>query len=71
MAGPAMAMVCMGLLWLAGVGLFVLACRWSAAEPRRAREARRIATWLRAAPWMSAVGALVLVAGAGLLLLVP
>ncbi|MEU4805053.1 hypothetical protein [Actinosynnema sp. NPDC023587] len=68
MAGPAVGLVCAGLLWLAGLGLFVLACRWSAAEPRREREARRIAAWLRAAPWVSVAGALVVVAGAGLLL---
>ncbi|MFD7654170.1 hypothetical protein ACFV4N_09355 [Actinosynnema sp. NPDC059797] len=56
-----------GLLWLAGFGVFALACRWSAAEPHRLRDARRIAAWQRVGPWLFAAGSLLAVAGAGLL----
>lgn len=56
-----------GLLWLAGFGVFVLACRLAAAEPHRVRDARRIAAWQRVGPWVLAASALLAAAGGGLL----
>ncbi|MFT7834688.1 hypothetical protein Q5530_00880 [Saccharothrix sp. BKS2] len=60
-------LVCTGLLWLGGFGVFALACRWSAAEPHRLRDARRIAAWQRLGPWVLTASSLLAVAGAGLL----
>ncbi|QFZ21666.1 hypothetical protein [Saccharothrix syringae] len=60
-------LACTGLLWLAGFGLFALACRLSATEPHRVRDARRIAAWLRAGPWLLAASCLLAATGAGLL----
>ncbi|XVS60738.1 hypothetical protein ACQPYE_20725 [Actinosynnema sp. CA-299493] len=60
-----------GLVWLLGLGVFALACRWSAAEPRGARAARRIAAWQRASPHVLATCALLAATGAALLVAYP
>lgn len=49
----------LALLVMIGVGVFVVACRLSAGEPRRAADARRIARRLRAAPWVVGASAIV------------
>ncbi|RKT56266.1 hypothetical protein [Saccharothrix australiensis] len=71
MTGLGAALTGTGLTWLLGLGVFALACRVSATEPRGSRVARRIAAWQRAVPWAAATCAVFVVTGAGLLLTSP
>ncbi|MBB5960084.1 hypothetical protein FHS29_006707 [Saccharothrix tamanrassetensis] len=67
MTGFGAALAGTGLVWLAGLGVFALACRLSAAEPRGPRDTRRIAAWQRGCPWATAVGVAVVTVGLVLL----
>jgi hypothetical protein len=60
-----------GLVWLGGLGVFALACKVSATEPRGWREARRIAAWRRVGPHVRAVCSLPAAVGAVLLVVYP
>ncbi|PRY39583.1 hypothetical protein [Umezawaea tangerina] len=56
-----------GLAAVAGLLVFLLACRLAEGGPLRPRDARRIAAWRRAAPWLLAVSAATAAVGLGLL----
>ncbi|WP_367128425.1 hypothetical protein [Saccharothrix sp. HUAS TT1] len=60
-----------GLVWLGGLGVFALACRLSAAEPRACRDARRIAAWQRASPRVLVACSLLTVVGLALVVVYP
>ncbi|WP_433272127.1 hypothetical protein ACQPZF_15480 [Actinosynnema sp. CS-041913] len=67
MTGLGAALAGTGLVWLAGLGVFSLACKLSATEPRGPRDTRRIAAWQRRCPWVTAVCVMLIAAGVGLL----
>ena len=56
-----------GVAVVVGLLLFRLACHLSAGEPTRPRDARRVAAWLRATPWLLVVSAATAALGLGLL----
>ncbi|GAA1342243.1 hypothetical protein GCM10009660_29430 [Catellatospora bangladeshensis] len=58
---PALVPAVLALLLIAGTGIFLLACRWSADEPWPAADARRLARLRRAAPWVVGASAAVVV----------
>ncbi|MFI9007546.1 hypothetical protein ACIGNX_09985 [Actinosynnema sp. NPDC053489] len=60
-----------GLVWLLGLGVFTVACRVSAAEPRAWRDARRIAAWQRLSPHVLAGCSLLAAVGGALLVAYP
>jgi putative copper export protein len=60
-----------GLVWWGGLGVFALACRLSATEPRGYRDARRIAAWQRASPRVLAACSLLTAVGVVLLVVHP